>query len=68
MNWQELIKSQDIILLDGAMGTQLGKRGLMSRGRNNLDRLYAFFAERPSVVQTQYSWMTLGPDAIPGPP
>ncbi len=44
------------------------RNGLQWRGRNNLDRLYAFFAERPSVVQTQYPWMTLGPDAIPGPP
>jgi len=32
-----LLESHEIILLDGAMGTQLDKRGLMSRGRNNLD-------------------------------
>ena len=32
-----LNNSQKIILLDGAMGTQLDKRGLMSRGQNNLD-------------------------------
>ena len=37
MNLSTFFNSQDIILLDGAMGTQLGKRGLMSRGRNNLD-------------------------------
>jgi 5-methyltetrahydrofolate--homocysteine methyltransferase len=32
-----LLKNQEIILLDGAMGTELDKRGLMSRGRNNID-------------------------------
>ena len=31
------LKNQKVVLLDGAMGTQLDKRGLMSRGRNNLD-------------------------------
>jgi 5-methyltetrahydrofolate--homocysteine methyltransferase len=37
MNMSEFLKRQEMILLDGAMGTQLDKRGLMSRGRNNLD-------------------------------
>jgi len=37
MNLSKRLKSHVIILLDGAMGTQLDKRGLMSRGRNNLD-------------------------------
>ncbi len=37
MNLLTLLNEQKIILLDGAMGTQLDKRGLMSRGRNNLD-------------------------------
>ena len=37
MNLSKRLKSQEIILLDGAMGTQLDKRGLMSRGCNNLD-------------------------------
>lgn len=37
MNFSAFLNSQKIILLDGAMGTQLDKRGLMSRGRNNLD-------------------------------
>ena len=37
MNLLEFLKDQKILLLDGAMGTQLDKRGLMSRGRNNLD-------------------------------
>ena len=37
MDFLTFIKSQQICLLDGAMGTQLDKYGLMSRGRNNLD-------------------------------
>lgn len=31
------LHKQKTIVLDGAMGTELDKRGLMSRGRNNLD-------------------------------
>jgi 5-methyltetrahydrofolate--homocysteine methyltransferase len=37
MNLATFLSSKEIILLDGAMGTQLDKCGLMSRGRNNLD-------------------------------
>jgi len=37
MKLSEVLQSQKIVLLDGAMGTQLDRRGLMSRGRNNLD-------------------------------
>ena len=37
MNLSEALKNKDTLLLDGAMGTQLDKHGLMSRGRNNLD-------------------------------
>ncbi len=37
MSLLEFLKDRKILLLDGAMGTQLDKRGLMSRGRNNLD-------------------------------
>lgn len=37
MRLAEALKSEDVILLDGAMGTELDKRGLMSRGRTNLD-------------------------------
>jgi len=32
----DFIHANKRILLDGAMGTQLGKRGLMSRGQDNL--------------------------------
>ena len=37
MRLLECLKDQKILLLDGAMGTQLDKRGLMSRSRNNID-------------------------------
>lgn len=32
-----LLKNKPVLLLDGAMGTQLDKKGLMGVGRNNLD-------------------------------
>jgi 5-methyltetrahydrofolate--homocysteine methyltransferase len=37
MNFKALLEREKIILLDGAMGTQLDKRGLMGRGSCNLD-------------------------------
>jgi 5-methyltetrahydrofolate--homocysteine methyltransferase len=37
MNFSSFLESQKKIVLDGAMGTQLDKHGLMSRGGNNLD-------------------------------
>ena len=37
MNFLEFLKRQEFVLLDGAMGTELDKKGLMSRGRNNID-------------------------------
>ena len=37
MDLSTFLNNQEIILLDGAMGTQLDKRGLMARGSNNLD-------------------------------
>lgn len=36
MDWRSFVQTHDRILLDGAMGTELDKRGLMSRGDNNL--------------------------------
>ncbi len=42
------------------------RNGLNWRGRKNLDRLYAAFADRPSVAQTLYPWMTPATDANPG--
>lgn len=37
MDFLRFIKNRELVLLDGAMGTELDKRGLMTRGRNNLD-------------------------------
>ena len=37
MNLSSALKTQDIILLDGAIGTELDKRGVMGRASNNLD-------------------------------
>ena len=37
MNLSSALKAKDIILLDGAIGTELDKRGLMGRASNNLD-------------------------------
>jgi 5-methyltetrahydrofolate--homocysteine methyltransferase len=37
IDFSTFLKQKQIILLDGAMGTELDKKGLMSRGRNNLD-------------------------------
>ncbi len=37
IDFSTFLKQEQIILLDGAMGTELDKKGLMSRGRNNLD-------------------------------
>ena len=37
MDFSRFLSKQKVILLDGAMGTQLDKLGLMSRGGNNLD-------------------------------
>lgn len=37
MNLSTVLQNKDIILLDGAIGTELDKRGLMGRASNNLD-------------------------------
>ena len=37
MRFLDLIQAKSLVLLDGAMGTELDKRGLMGRGRANLD-------------------------------
>ncbi|MHC4109966.1 MAG: homocysteine S-methyltransferase family protein [Planctomycetota bacterium] len=37
MNFSAFLNNQKIILLDGAIGTELDKRGLMGRASNNLD-------------------------------
>lgn len=37
MDFLQLLKTKRVILLDGAMGTQLSRKGLMSPGRANLE-------------------------------
>ncbi len=37
MDLLKFLENKKVLLLDGAMGTQLDKHGLMGRGRNNLD-------------------------------
>jgi 5-methyltetrahydrofolate--homocysteine methyltransferase len=37
MDFTAFLQNQEIILLDGAIGTELDKRGLMGRASNNLD-------------------------------
>jgi 5-methyltetrahydrofolate--homocysteine methyltransferase len=37
MSLSEALKQKEMLLLDGAVGTELDKYGLMSRGRNNID-------------------------------
>jgi len=51
MRLAEALKSKDVILLDGAMGTELDKRGLMSRGRTNLDAPEAVLAIHEQYLQ-----------------
>jgi 5-methyltetrahydrofolate--homocysteine methyltransferase len=50
-------KKKDVILLDGAIGTELGKHGLMERARPNLDN--------PEIVlEIQREYAQCGCDAI----
>lgn len=57
MNFSEALKSDKIILLDGAIGTELDKRGLMGRAGNNLDA--------PQVVlDIQREYIASGCDAL----
>ncbi|MHC4761907.1 MAG: homocysteine S-methyltransferase family protein [Planctomycetota bacterium] len=51
MSLLEFLKDSKILLFDGAMGTQLDKRGLMSRGRNNLDS-----PEDVLEIHREYCW------------
>ena len=57
MSFLKLLENQKIILLDGAMGTQLDKHGLMARGRNNLDAPDA-------VLEIHRAYCACGCDAI----
>ena len=57
MDLSEALKNKDVILLDGAIGTELDKRGLMGRAGNNLDS--------PEVVlEIQREFALCGCDAL----
>jgi 5-methyltetrahydrofolate--homocysteine methyltransferase len=57
MQFSEALESDGIILLDGAIGTELDKRGLMGRASNNLDA--------PEVVlEIQREYVADGCDAL----
>ncbi len=51
------LRDHPYLILDGAMGTQLDKRGLMSRGRNNLDAPNA-------VLEVHREYIAAGSQAI----
>ena len=57
MNFSETLESDRIILLDGAIGTELDKRGLMGRASNNLDA-------PEIVVEIQREYATCGCNAL----
>jgi len=57
MNLSSALKTKDIILLDGAIGTELDKRGLMARASTNLDA--------PEIVlQILQAYAACGCDAL----
>ncbi|MDT8301594.1 MAG: homocysteine S-methyltransferase family protein [Sedimentisphaerales bacterium] len=57
MDFSAALKQKEVILLDGAIGTELGKHGLMGRARPNLDN--------PEVVlEIQREYAQSGCDAI----
>jgi 5-methyltetrahydrofolate--homocysteine methyltransferase len=57
MNLSKVLQSEKIILLDGAIGTELDKRGLMGRASCNLDA--------PEVIlQIQQEYARCGCDAL----
>ena len=51
------VESQPLVIFDGAMGTQLDKRGLMGRGRTNLDSPEA-------VLEIHREYAAAGSDAL----
>jgi 5-methyltetrahydrofolate--homocysteine methyltransferase len=53
----QLLQSKPVLLLDGAMGTELDKKGLMARGTNNLDNPEA-------VVEIHTAYSRAGCDAL----
>jgi len=57
MQFSEMLKEDKIILLDGAIGTELDKRGLMGRASTNLDSPEA-------VLEIQRQYIACGCDAL----
>jgi len=57
MQFSKVLESDRIILLDGAIGTELDKRGLMGRAGNNLDAPQA-------VLDIQREYAACGCDAL----
>jgi len=51
MSFLQLLDSKPVLLLDGAMGTQLDKHGLMGVARNNLDAPQAVLAIHQAYSQ-----------------
>jgi len=56
-NFLDLLNAKGFVLLDGAMGTELDKRGLMGRGRANLDAPQA-------VVEVHRAYVQAGCNAV----
>jgi len=57
MNLSKALEKKDVILLDGAIGTELDKHGLMGRAQNNI--------ENPEVVlEIQREYSRCGCDAL----
>ncbi len=57
MDFWRLLKEKKVVLLDGAMGTQLDTNGLMGRGRANLDAPQA-------VLEVHRAYAQAGCDAL----
>jgi 5-methyltetrahydrofolate--homocysteine methyltransferase len=57
LDFLRLLKDKGVVLLDGAMGTQLDKKGLMSPGRANLDAPQA-------VLEVHRAYADTGCDAL----
>jgi 5-methyltetrahydrofolate--homocysteine methyltransferase len=57
LDFLRLLKDMEVVLLDGAMGTQLDKKGLMGRGSVNLDAPQA-------VLEVHRAYAAAGCDAL----
>lgn len=58
MNFLTFLNTKDVILLDGAIGTELDKRGLMGRGGNNLDNPEIVLEIQQEYVQSGCNGLT----------